>query len=110
MLVMISAPKPQPCPSWCTGEESLSEDPRDGFHHWGPVAAIELTHSERTDRTDVLTAALCAFVPSRDGAPGPARVELCLNKSVAIELTPAEARQVAGILLDLSAVAEAART
>ena len=105
---MTAGPKPQPCPSWCTGQDVLPGNPLDGFHHWGPATTIELTHTERTDRADVLTAGLCAFVPSLDGAPRPARVELSVNKHVAFELTPAQARQLAGVLLDLSTVAEAA--
>jgi hypothetical protein len=97
----------QPCPSWCTGEHALLAGPQDGFHHCGRETAILLTHSQRTGKTDVLTAGLVAFVPSVAGSPWPPRVEVSVNKYLAFELTPAEARRLAAILTGLSSQAEA---
>ncbi|HEV2373573.1 MAG TPA: hypothetical protein VGS19_15545 [Streptosporangiaceae bacterium] len=103
----VGAWRLRPCPVWCSGEHVLPDLPLDGFHHSSPAAAISLTHSQRADQTEVLTAALVAFVPAVAGSPWPARVEVSVDKNLAFELTPAEARQLAAILHDLSSRADA---
>lgn len=97
---------PQPCPSWCTGEHHLPADPEDGFHHWSHEVAIELTHGPRTEQTEILSVCLAAFAPQVAAAPGPARVELLVDEEVVVELTPDEARELAGVLADVSSRAE----
>ena len=93
----------QPCPPWCAGDDEFPGFPEDGFWHYGAPVTITVTHgrSETID-PEPLEIGIKAWVPCQAGQPGTALIGLSLSREEGPHLTPAEARQVAQILLHLS--------
>jgi hypothetical protein len=106
----------RPCPSWCTGgthfPEAAVADPDDGFHHYGPEAAIATFDRIGINDPEIIVKAVVqAWTCPLGAEPGPAQVELALAPGGVITelsagLTPAQARDVARVLLELADVAE----
>ena len=90
----------QPCPLWCAGDDELPGFPEDGFWHYGAPVTITVTHgrSETID-PEPLEIAIKAWVPDQAARPEPALIGLSLSREEGPSLTPAEARQLARILL-----------
>ena len=93
----------QPCPPWCAGDDELPGFPEDGFWHYGAPVTINVTHGRsEAIAPEPLEIAIKAWVPHQEARPEPALIGLSLSREEGPSLTPAEARQLAGILLRLS--------
>ena len=73
----------RPCPAWWAGgahfPEDVVADPDDGFHHYGPEAAIAtFDRIEVSDPEIIVMASVKAWTCPLDAEPGPARVQLAL--------------------------------
>ncbi len=106
----------RPCPPWCVAATHFADDMvidvDDGFHHYGPEAAVPtFDRMSLNDPEIIVKVVMKAWTCPLDAEPGPARVELQLapggvTTEQSAELTPGQARAVAGALLELAAVAE----
>lgn len=97
-----------PCPEWCAGDDQLPDFPEDGFWHDGAPVVIDVLHGRsETIAPERLEAGIKAWVPNRAAKPEPALIGLSLSQEEGPTLTPAEARQLAAILIRLSDQAEA---
>lgn len=104
---MASGMTPRPCPPWCTGEHSLPVYPDEGFHHYAPEIAMTAAHSPDTDEPVPVCVLLKSWVPLLTAEPGPPMIEVSVDHGGGPELTPAQARRLAGILTHLSDEVEA---
>lgn len=105
-----------PCPPWCSSAPHFGDDEvidaDDGYHHYGPEIAIPTTDRSFTDGpATVVKVILKSWTQPLDAEPVPARVELQLattehNTDRFAELTPGEARAVAGALLRIAGIVD----
>lgn len=107
-----------PCPPWCTQtrhfRDGFAVDVEDGFYHYGPGIAIQTSEQMRLDEPEIVVrVSLASWTASLGAEPGPGRISLGLGTSayasdIYAELTPDQARVVAGAMLRLADVGSAA--
>lgn len=101
---------PSLCPSWCTQEHLKLDAMNEGFHHGGEQATILPAFEMIVGQPDVLRVSCSQFVDCRGTSLKPS-VELLNARDEATRLSPAEARDLAALLIDRADVltAEALR-
>jgi hypothetical protein len=108
----------RPCPAWCTKGRHFADDEviyaDHGYHHRGAEIGVPTSYPflGMTDGAPtIVRAVLMSWTHPLGADPGPALIELNLGAAaertdMCAEITPAEARAVARVLLDLAAIAE----
>ena len=84
-------------------------DPEDGFWHYGQVVTVTVARSRSGAEPERVEVCLRSWVPEVEGELEPVVIEVSVSPEGGPEMTPAEARELVGILIQLSIQAEAAR-
>lgn len=100
----------RPCPPWCTGEHPAFDDPEsihisDGFHHYSEPVRIQTSNIVDLFKGQpvVVEMYLKSWVQPLNADPGPTQIGLDTDAPEgATDLTPAEARRIADVLIEFS--------
>ncbi len=103
---MTSGGVPFPCPPWRTGEHDTPEHPDDGFHLCAPEVTMTAGHGLYDDDPVPVRVHLKSWVPRLTAEPQPPVIEVSADRDPGPQMTPDQARHLAGILTEFAELAE----